>query len=105
MLVMRCGTYPAHAAHAGIRLPPTLEADKPVRKVGKTILSNKLSGLILWHSMQFFARWHEFIIPFFASNEHKNWLEHCPRAQKSGFYNVSTVGMYVGTYIYTAVVV
>ena len=26
---MQCGTYPAWAAQAGIRLPPTLEADKP----------------------------------------------------------------------------
>ena len=26
---MQCGRYPARAAQAGIRLPPTLEADKP----------------------------------------------------------------------------
>ena len=26
---MRCGTFPAQAAQASIKLPPTLEADKP----------------------------------------------------------------------------
>ena len=29
VLVMWCGTFPARAALAGVRLPPTLEADKP----------------------------------------------------------------------------
>ena len=29
---MQCGTYPARASQASIRLPPTLEADKPVFK-------------------------------------------------------------------------
>ena len=29
VLVKWCGTFPALAAQAGIRLPPTLEADKP----------------------------------------------------------------------------
>ena len=30
ILVTLCGAYPAGAAQAGIKLPPTLEADKPV---------------------------------------------------------------------------
>ena len=29
VLVMGCGTFHARAAQAGIRLPPTLEADEP----------------------------------------------------------------------------
>ena len=29
ILVLWCGTYPARAVQAGVRLPPTLEADKP----------------------------------------------------------------------------
>ena len=28
-IVTWCGTYPARVAQAGVRLPPTLEADKP----------------------------------------------------------------------------
>ena len=37
---MQCGTYPARAAQAGIRLPPTLEADKPAR-LNDSKLANK----------------------------------------------------------------
>ena len=50
MLVTQSGTYPARAAQAGVRLPPTLEADKPDQT-----MSNIL-GLVTIFSRALFVR-------------------------------------------------
>ena len=47
---MRCGTYSARVAQAGVRLPPTLEADKPA--LNMIVVAREKIMLAEIHAMQ-----------------------------------------------------